>query len=291
MATTVSAVIVTLGEPQRRSRLLSVIEKALAQDGGVQEVLLVWQGEEDQDFFVGLPSGTRVIVETIAGVSRARNIGAQEASSDWLWFLDDDTEPVLNSALAKSLDVALRAQLDFVLANIRSSGSVQAAVPISKDVEISRRTLRGNFWEAGLLILRSRFLAVRYDETIGIGCLHGSSEGFDLGARLLNHGAQGRRLASYVLDHPELSMSARSDIERTFFYSMGNGVVLIKNRFFGLYIFEHARAAKTLFWGLVTGRRAIIRWAVVRALCLVLGPLVPRRPPRIVPPRGTTNIL
>jgi glycosyltransferase involved in cell wall biosynthesis len=225
-----------------------------------------------------------VIVETIAGVSRARNIGAQEAVGDWLWFLDDDTEPVLDSALATGLDAAKYAGLDFVLANIRSTGAVLAAMPVSRDVKISRRTLRSNFWEPGLLISRSIFLAVKYDETIGIGCLHGSSEGFDLGARLLDHGARGRRLVNYVLDHPELSTSSQSEIERTFFYSMGNASALIKNGFYGLYVYEFARAGKTFLLGLVTGRKAAIRWATVRVLCLALGPLVPRQLPRIMPP-------
>lgn len=287
MVMTVSAIIATLGEPQRRSRLVSVIDKVLAQDRPVQEVLLIWQGPEDRNFFATLPAGTRVIVEKIAGVSRARNIGAQEAGGEWLWFLDDDTEPVLESTLSTGLNAASCAQLDFVLANIHSSGAVLAAVPVLRDVEITRRTLRGNFWEPGLLISRSTFLAVKYDETIGIGCLHGSSEGFDLGARLLDHGACGRRLVDYVLDHPELSTNSQSEIERTFFYSMGNASALIKNGFYGLYVYEFARAGKTFLLGIMTGRKAAIRWATVRALCLALGPLVPRQLPRIMPPQAS----
>jgi glycosyltransferase involved in cell wall biosynthesis len=73
---------------------LQVARQLQAQD--VDEIVIVVQAvERPVDVLIkpnGWPARTKIIVDKGQGISRSRNIGLMESSSDYLWIVDDDVE-------------------------------------------------------------------------------------------------------------------------------------------------------------------------------------------------------
>ena len=277
---TVSAVIPTIGALSALPRLKKVVKGVQKQSFKVIELIIVWQGEENLEFVASLPSFVKIQHETIRGSARARNIGAASAIGDLVWFLDDDTLPESSHTLKKAIDAISIHNLDFVLANIICKGRNKASKAVDHNTPITKKSLRGKFSEPGLLIYKKLFDQYKFDESLGIGCLHGSSEGFDLGARLIKNGVKGIKLHDYILHHPELLDDYQTNTYRIFFYSLGNGTALLKNRYYGWYIYEFLRIGYWLLKGFFRLDKQLIKNTMVRCFCLLLGPLVPRRSPK-----------
>lgn len=175
--------------------------------------------------------------------------------------------------------------IDFVTCNIKSDGDIKSGEFISHDVVLDRRTIRAHMWEPGLTIYREAFDAVRFDPTLGIACVHGSSEGFDFGVRLVASGKRGERIASLLIDHPPLSTAYDTSIERAFFYGLGNGATLIQHGYYVDYALTLPRATARLMISLIKGQRIRAQGSFVRLMSLCAGPFLPRRPARLLPPQ------
>ena len=121
-------------------------------------------------------------------------------------------------------------------------------------------------------------MKIKFDDGIGIGCIHGSSEGFDLGARLLKYGYKGQVTKDFQLSHPQIlaDTDEQALLQRIFFYSLGNGKVLITNKFYILYVYELVKCLIFISLGLVTLNKNRMKVFTVRMLCLLLGPLIPK---------------
>jgi len=87
--TTVSIVIASYNSA---AFLPATIGSCLAQTYPIREVIVIDDGSLDDTTAVCAQFADRIIYERVenGGVSRARNIGAQRASADWLIFLDSD---------------------------------------------------------------------------------------------------------------------------------------------------------------------------------------------------------
>jgi hypothetical protein len=274
----VSIVICSIEHSGREERLAHVINCLRQQSGIEQEIVLVWQGSEET-----APTfpDVSVLVTDLCSSAESRNRGADVTRHPFVTFFDDDTLPVDHDHLERAVAYLESNQIDFLTCNIHSEGRVQSGALISSDVDLNRNTIISNMWEPGLMLRRQTFSSVRFDETLGIGCLHGSSEGFDLGVRLLNAGYRGRRVAAFLVDHPPLDMNVSA--ERYFFYSLGNGAALLQHRYFGKYVVQIGKALGRCLLGLLTGDLPTSRNACIRALSMLAGPLLPRRPARVLP--------
>jgi len=287
MTAKLSVVISTVGSPDRISRFSEVISHLRNLKPASPEIVIVWQGDEDcKDFDL---EGVNIIKVPFFGLSMARNFGASQTTGDYLMFLDDDTYPVGSDFFQRSLQKLKDKKWDFLVCNIRSEGKLKAAREISSDLEFSRRSIVGNFWEPALLIPKNIFHAIEFDESLGIGCVHGASEGLDFGLRLLNAGFRGGRAHNLHIDHPPLQLERTPNLQRAFFYSMGNGAVLAQHQLYLDYARQISRAMLKLGGGALLLRGHVARAAWVRVICLLLGPAVPRGRPRILPtPAGPT---
>ena len=276
----ISFIVSTIEHSGREDRLRQVMME-LSQQEGDYEIILVWQGRNPDH----APSFPMVRVQPVGffSSSGARNVGAAIAHGDLLCFLDDDTYPVERDFARRMHAAMIERGIDFATCNIASSGSVMAGEAINADVVLDRQSIIPHMWEPGLTIRRVDFEKVRFDPTIGIGCIHGSSEGFDLGYRLLQAGYRGQRLATMLIDHPPLDTAGDYRIERAFYYSLGNGAVLVQHGYHATYAWQIIKTFARLGVSALRGERARAQASCVRALCLIIGPLVPRRPARILP--------
>lgn len=226
-----SAVIATSAVPSRRKRLLDIVQY-ICQYELLEEVIVVWQSSDGPGPEFSHPK-LKIFICRARAVSLARNLGGFQAKGKWIWFLDDDTIPVSNLYLNKARN-ALEGSggssgLDFLTSNVCGEGVGQVCRRISADVRLDETSIAGNFWEPGLIIARDVFLRISYDICLGPGCLHGSSEGSDLGYRLVRSGHTGMRLHDLELDHPKIEKT-EDYRNKLFLYALGNGLVSIRHR-------------------------------------------------------------
>nr|WP_232090264.1 hypothetical protein [Sphingomonas sp. HMP9] len=227
--------------------------------------------------------GVTVIAVDLVSISEARNIGGLAARYDTICFLDDDTFPIDRNFSIKILDVMEAQKLDFVTCNIHSAGEVMSGGAVARDTDLDERTVIVHMWEPGLTVRRDAFVKTQFDATLGIACIHGSSEGFDFGYRLLRNGFKGRRQASIFIDHPPLDTANEYRVERAFFYSLGNGAVLLQHGYYGTYAWQITKTLARLLVSLLKGDMVRVRASFVRSLCMMIGPFLPRRRGRIMP--------
>jgi len=272
-----SVVIPAIGSEAKLARLQEVIEAANRLDR-VQEIILVWQGEALSPFLRDLPPKVRVVLCETRATSYARNRGAEFSNSEYLVFLDDDTIPLGNYSEVASR--YLRQGNDFVYANVLTFGvkRSRASQSITTSIAITRQTAIGNAWEPGLTISRHNFLKVRYNESLGPGCIHGSSEGLDFAIRLLDSKLSGIRAHDLVLDHPEIPFDLNYP-NKVAFYSFGNGYVAVKNRLLGHYSYDLSKALARIMINILVWNRYEIRVWAIRFLALLIGPILKSQPP------------
>jgi hypothetical protein len=266
----------------RDERLREAIAEVFAQEQVAVDVILVWKGA-DPSLIPRIPGVTTLQIG-LCSSSEARNIGARRAKHDLICFLDDDTYPVGHDFFQRAAALMKNGNLDFVTCNIRSSGDILAGTRIEHDVVLDGRTIIDHMWEPGLMLWKRCFDTTGFDPTLGISCIHGSSEGFDFGRRLLDAGYRGARIASLEIDHPPLQSGQEVRTERSFFYGMGNGSSLIQHRYYKLYCWQLFKAMARILVSLLRGDRSRAKVATVRSLAMIVGPLIPRQYARIVPP-------
>jgi len=93
MKNNVTVVIPTRNRPQLVVRAAA---SALAQTHGVEEVIVVVDGQDDSTVYalgeLGDPRVRTIILPVSGGSNNARNLGAAQAATEWIAFLDDDDE-------------------------------------------------------------------------------------------------------------------------------------------------------------------------------------------------------
>jgi glycosyltransferase involved in cell wall biosynthesis len=277
-----SAVIATTASSGRRARLLEIIQHICRFDL-LDEVIVVWQSTDLPGPEFDHPK-LRVFLCQARAVSLARNLGAYQARADWVWFLDDDTIPASDAYLERAKQVLDDTGLDFLTSNVCGEGVGQVCRRISVDVPINERTIEGNFWEPGLIVARSVFLKVPYDICLGPGCLHGSSEGSDLGIRLLRSGYKGMRVHDLELDHPRIE---RPDDYRNklFLYAIGNGLVAVRRGGKAGFLRTAGKSWAKMTVLALTFRGTAALDQFVRLCGLLVGPWLQPSPPMNLEPR------
>ncbi len=115
MTAPTATVSIVIASYNSASFLPATIGSCLEQTHAVQEVIVIDDGSTDDTAAVCAQFADRIVHERVdnGGVSRARNIGAQRATADWLIFLDSDdilrptaVADLLRSAQKESASVA-----------------------------------------------------------------------------------------------------------------------------------------------------------------------------------------
>lgn len=284
-ALSVTVVLCSFENGRREDRLKQVIGELQRQQGVSLKIVLVWKGFDRSQ--VPCFPGVTIVNVPFCGSSEARNRGAALATGDLICFLDDDTFPMGTDFFVRSAKELVRRNIHFLTCNINSSGTTTAGQGVEGDVRLVGSGLVGNMWEPGLIVKREAFARISFDPTLGISCIHGSSEGLDYGCRLVQAGFRGQRVASLVIDHPPLDLGAGRFEDRVFFYSLGNGSVLIQHRMYLVYIAQLIKAMVKLLLAALALNRASLRLAFIRLTCLMLGPMLPRQRARVLPREGS----
>lgn len=275
-----SAVIATSASPSRRARLLEIV-RHIGQYDLLEELIVIWQSSEPPGPEFRLPK-LRIFKCHARAVSLARNLGASKATGKWIWFLDDDTIPASPTYL-ETARFALEGSrnsrsLDFVTSNVSGEGAGQVCHRINVDIPINNKTIWGNFWEPGLIVARHVFLEVNYDIFLGPGCLHGSSEGSDLGMRMLRAGHIGTRIHDLDLDHPRIERS-HDYRNKLFIYALGNGLVAMRYGGIRRLLLNVSKCTIKIWIALVMLQFSNAVDQFVRLCGLVVGPCLQPGPP------------
>lgn len=124
----ISVIVPACDEEAYIGRTLAALAPAAgaAPDATPFEVIVVANGCRDATAERAAAAGARVVVTPVAGVSRARNLGARAAVGDVLVFLDADTR--LSPGALDAFAAAISSQADYGTCRIRPDGGGWRAV-------------------------------------------------------------------------------------------------------------------------------------------------------------------
>ncbi|MEP7334884.1 MAG: glycosyltransferase family A protein [Actinomycetota bacterium] len=188
MTPTFSVVVATRDRPRDLERCLAALR---TQQGPVLELIVVDDGSTDGDAVrrEAERAGAMLVVQPPLGVAAARNSGAGRASTPYVAFVDDDSEPMPNWAalLMDRLAAGAVAVAGPVVANgaggqLGLASQLAANCLIDRDAHTASRTVYGP--GANLACRMDVLRSIPFDESYsGIG-----AEDRDWCARLAKHG-------------------------------------------------------------------------------------------------------
>lgn len=220
-----SLIVCTLG---RIEPLRQFLNSLLVQTYSSFEVILVDQNEHDQieELLQHYKSLETQRLHSSPGLSRARNIGIQQASGDIITFPDDDCE-YLPETLQIVAQLFQSREADALVGRWQDRNGVCDSVDF--DLEEGQVTL----WNAAqrvastcLFVRRSILEAVgNFDEEMGVGARWGSSEDVDYVLRMIEAGVRVLYLPELYVLHPSgrgVDVSPQG-LERLEYYALGTG--------------------------------------------------------------------
>ena len=159
MSASASLVIPTFNRPDDLARCLRAVERVVP---GFDEIIVVEQGDVRRtrqvvERFGGLP--VTVVLLPDPSAARARNLGIARARGDWLFFVDDDSEPA-PGCIAAARDVFERHPR---VVGLTGPMAVASRRPASRSARIAgavRRVWRGALYRTLLVssLCRNRVL-------------------------------------------------------------------------------------------------------------------------------------
>lgn len=195
MTAALLTVIVCTNRPARARR---TVDHLLGQQGVRLKVLVIDDSAGTSDLGDLHAEGLTVVANPVPGLSRARNLGWQVATTDWVVYVDDDVIPDDGWAVAMADAVARHPEADMLSCDVRAPSADGADELVVSDHRVDReRVIRGRWvkpWLAGLtfcLAVRRSTLARLggFDERLGPGvAAFPSAEDMDLNYRLLRSG-------------------------------------------------------------------------------------------------------
>lgn len=236
-----SIVIPTLGRRDEVSCLLkSIVDSEI---DFTYEVIIVDQNDDGKldDIVEAYKTQLPIMHYHVCfrGASKARNYGVAKAKGMYVCFPDDDAE-FRGDTINKALETLHNTAADVVFGKCidKQRGTDSVTKFREKSMQLSLEDFEGAFVEATMFSKHEVLVAEPYDEELGVGCLFGSQEAYDLVYRLLK--------ANYVLFydpeivfyHPDKVLLRETDaeIKRAFYYSCGFGRLCKKHGFKDKYL-------------------------------------------------------
>ena len=131
---TFSVIIPAWNESSHIQATLHAVKDALSHQVFTGDIIVIDNNSTDETADKALSLGARVVFEPINQIARARNAGAEASESEWLVFLDADSQ--------------INPELLFSSLNALASGHVLgggSTVKLDRDVGMLPRTVLG-FW-------------------------------------------------------------------------------------------------------------------------------------------------
>lgn len=227
-----SLVVATLG---RAGEMEPLLNSLVLQAGVDFEVIIVDQNKDDRLEPLIKAYGDRLDIKhlrtPLPGVCRARNLGAGQATGDWLMFPDDDCwyPQDFFSTLGRIMEGVAA---DFYCGR---ATDLEGRNIMGTFADAPARVTRANIWvtliEWLVVIRRSSFAAAGgFDEGIGpgSGTIWGAYEIQDLILKCLARGAEGHYSPELIGHHPEdrNDQTTPENIAKMYRYSAGLGYVM-----------------------------------------------------------------
>lgn len=207
------------------------------------------------------------------GLSRAKNFGIDHANGNVVCFPDDDAEFTANT-ISVALNKLLYYNADCVFGKCVDKTTLKDSVMKFKteSIKLDLSNFEGAFVEATMFARISLFSKIRYDEKMGVGCIFGSQEGYDLVYRLLKAGKDMYYDPKIIFYHPSKieTKSTDNEIKRAFYYSCGFGYLCKKH---GLSE-KYKKRLRKLSWGIpiiALIRRKELKYYKAQKMGLMLG--------------------
>lgn len=235
-----SIVIPTLGRNKQVQDLLESIVQTIIP--GSFEILIIDQNSNDclnniiQSYSDKLPLIHHKV--SFKGLSKARNFGVKHANGHFVCFPDDDAEFEKNT-ISTALQLLKNSSYDMVFGKcIDKETKKDSIIQYGKqECLLTLNHFEGLFVEATMFAVKNIFDAYQFDENMGVGCLAGSQEGYDLVYRLLQAGKKLYYSPHILFYHPNKIAGRNSvqELHRAFYYSWGLGYLCKKHSFKGKY--------------------------------------------------------
>lgn len=219
------------------------------------EVIIVDQNGDDRLVNVVERFSSRLdlihVQVDFVGASKARNLGVERASGQWVGFPDDDCE-LLPQTLHEVHCVAQNPTVKVITGRtIDLDGNANVLRWQDKPVEFSRWSMFGCLTEATLFVRRDLFLSAGgFDERFGPGTRFPAAEGVDLMNRMFDHIGDGKACYSprIAMRHPtKIPPWNRWAVSRFHSYAIGDGALIAKSpRLHMLYWGARTLVAATL---------------------------------------------
>ncbi len=207
------------------------------------EILIIDQNEDDRlhDIIVEFENKLPVYWHKVSfkGLSKARNYGTQHARGGVISFPDDDAEFGLGT-INKALNYMKEKNADCVFGKCidKSSGRNTMLKFGNKKIQLDFHNFEHNSIEAAMFVKRTVALRYPFDEKMGVGCIFGSQEGYDIVYRMLSHKCRLFYSPDIIFYHPSkvISRNTSLEIKRAFYYSCGYGHLCQKHQLTKKYL-------------------------------------------------------
>jgi glycosyltransferase involved in cell wall biosynthesis len=263
-----SVIVPTCGRPDLLEAALSTLRASLSDD---DELVVVESGSKEPEpvWEVARRHNATLLIADEPGVSKARNLGWQQARHDQVAFIDDDirVQPGWASALAAAL--AAHPQAAFVSGRIDlPEGQGTLALTVKDDAEVQQfdRASGGVIGHSANLGMHRAVLAEvgGFDEAMGPGSRWPAGEDPDLLDRVLATGAHGW-YAPDAAAHHEHWRRVRQYVVLQHRYGIGSGARLAKLIRTDRIRFRVVLADDLWRWGLASVGRELLKRDWLRA--------------------------
>ncbi|HVT65999.1 MAG TPA: glycosyltransferase [Mycobacteriales bacterium] len=272
-----SVIVPTCGRPDLLDAALSCLRESLAEG---DELVVVESGSAQPEpvWEVARRHGATLLVADVRGVSKARNLGWQQARHDQVAFIDDDIRVQPGWATAMAAGLAAHPQAAFVSGRIalpEGQGTLALTVKDDADVQEFDRRSGGVIGHSANLGMHRAVLAAvgGFDEAMGPGSRWPAGEDPDLLDRVLATGAHGWYEPAAAAHH-EHWRRVRQYVVLQHGYGIGSGARLAKLVRTDRLRFRVVLADDVWRWGIASVVRELFKRDWLRAagsLLRVLG--------------------
>lgn len=206
------------------------------------------------------------------GAALARNIGANEANGDVLFFPDDDSR-VFEDTISLAISLLEQNDYDCIFGKtVDEDDKDSVIIYSSKSGYLSLKDYEGKFVEATMFIKKKLFLQYYYDESFGVGTFYGAEEAHDLVLRMLKEGIRLYYNKNIKIYHPRKikDHSNPDEIKRVFTYRCGFSHLCIKHKLY-YKLFKRIVVVFLYLFYLVIFQRKKMRYYMSELLGLLAG--------------------
>ncbi len=197
------------------------------------EIIVVNQSTEVNGETVQVTENCVVYDVDFRGLSKARNYGVKKSSNNIIVFVDDDMRLTSNFRTKLISNYNNNNYVAIFPRIVNFEGNKCGVVNQSTVSSILSMTkMEGYFIEGGSSFRKNIFEKYFFDENLGAGMFHGSSEGYDLVYRMLLNEETLYFDSTLLIMHPDIlfDKTTKSAVSRAFYYGAGLTSFICKHK-------------------------------------------------------------